>query len=760
MRRAVSLLALAVAFGAGVDAIAREDRPTFIEIEIPSLILDLGAGEAEDELEIDESLLVRSAAKRLETVMETSAIVTVLTREDIRARGYRVLADVLEDIPGFESYRSVMLWGRRMPMARGAARTILVLWNGIPINPPHSNLNSMWVDLPLDVVQRIEVVSGPGGVLWGANAFVGIVNVVTERGGSTGPGAAVRLVAGGGNGNQQAFGMSATIRDSFLDERLDVYANVTLWSSKDAALEMPYDTFFPPFPGSPDGTITLNESSGPIQTDRDTCVPIVFNADYELEDSTVSFDFLGNYYCNQREEVDPRGVRADHFVDPETGITTPGGSSRRVYESTVAQLRWDRPFGDDDRFQLRAYYVGVRKDYAEAVFAPAGQLGPETPALEATFEYEGSSSILNDGSYRLGVITETNLEMGDHSTIAGAEWMLEGRRPMFVRGAGTDIITILEDGELVSAASRHVLAGYANHKVRLPGKLAVEAGLRVQGGFGDEGVAYDPVVLPAGALIWNATGKTYLKLNLTVGFRPPTVSSGTVPDSDLVGTYYGTGEPLVPERSRAAEVEISTIVLEHTRALRRVHLRFGYQLTELTGLILGRTGDLRNAGTRIIHTVEARADVAFRRGHRLILAGHFFQGEDSDIGPIRHVANYKLFLGTDVVFDDVFRGMVTASLLGAREDLNRLALVTDTANIGFVMPVGSVVVDRTEPVGIVRAGVRAVDLWDERFEVGLFVENAFDAHPSIPDTDYEKRETPFPLARPGRSMYVTVTGRL
>jgi len=759
MRRVVSLLGLAVALGAAADAKGDEDElSSLVEIEIPILVLDVGAAETEQTLEVDESLLVRSAAKRLETVMETSAIVTVLSREDIQARGYRVLADVLEDIPGFESYRSVMLWGRRMPMARGAARTILVLWNGMPLNPAHENLNSMWVDLPIGVIERVEVVSGPGGVLWGANAYLGIVNVVTERGGSSSPKQEVKLVAGDGSGNQQAFGASATIRDSFLDERLAIYANVTMWSSKDAQLKMPYDIFMTMFPGSPDGTITLNKGSGPLETDRDTCVPVVFNADYELDHSTVAFDFLGNYYCNQREEVDPRGLRTDHFVDPETGMTIPGGSSRRVYQSTVAQLRWDKPFGDDDRVQLRAYYVGIRKDFFEGILAAPGQIGPE--AIEATYEYGGSSAILNDGSYRLGAVAETDLEMGNHSTIGGVEWNLEGRRSWIVTGAGTDIVTILEDGEIVVAANRNVFAGYANHKVRLPKKVTAEAGLRVQGAVGDEGIAYDPLVLPAGALIWNPTGKTYLKLNVATGFRPPIVSAAAVVDSDTAVTYFGVGEPLVPETSRAAEAEISTIVLEQTRTLRRVHLRLGYQISQLNDLILGRTGDLRNAGTRIIHTVEARADVAFERGHRLILAGHFFQGEDSEIGPIRHVANYKLFMGADVVFDEVFRGMVTASLLGPREDLNRLPLVTNTANLDFVMPVGSVVIDRTEPVGIVRAGVRAVDLWNGRFDVGLFVENAFDAQPSIPDADYEKREAPFPLSMPGRSMYLTVTGRL
>ena len=106
------------------------------------------------------------------------------------------------------------------------------------------------------------------------------------------------------------------------------------------------------------------------------------------------------------------------------------------------------------------------------------------------------------------------------------------------------------------------------------------------------------------------------------------------------------------------------------------------------------------------------------------------------------------------------RSMVAATVLGAREDLNRLGIESDVDGIDLVMPAGSAVVDRTQPVGLVRAGVRAVELWDDRFDIAAYVENALDARPQVPDLDFEKQRAVFPVPMPGRSVMLTITGKL
>ncbi len=746
---------LSVAVGAlfvEVCVFATVARAQPVEIEVPSLVLDYGDGDATpEERPIDPNLLVKSAAKRLETVMETASIVTVVTRDDIIARGYRQIVDVLSDVPGFESWRTVYYTGYRIPMARGQGRTILVLWNGVPMNDPASNLHSLELDIPIGTVDRLEIVSGPGGVLWGANAYLGIVNIVTRRAGDELYSAEATMAIGGGTGRQAAVHASASVSDTLFDGRVSAYLNVDVTSSRDAALDMPYDVLFTALPGSNDGTARLNASSGSLSTDRDVCIPVTLALDF----GDLSFDFLGNYYCRFRDETDPRGVRTDHFVD-EMGTEFDGDSSIRRAESTIATLRWERELTDDIQLLARTYYAGFRFIVTDRMFHSPGQFGPE--AVVAETGYDGIRAALNDGTYRGGAAVDVNSHWTHHSLIGGAEVYVEGQRDWVTERAGTSTLTIVERGVLVPAAKRIVFAGFANDKLRLPHGLTFEVGARAQGAAGDEGATYDPLFLPSAALVWRLARDTYAKINYAEGFRPPGLEA-LIAEDQTATTYVGGNLDLVPERSRAVEAEISAVALRDRGAIERVHVRGGYQFSDLDDLILGRSGTVRNAGRRVLHTAEASANLRIAGGHRFVLAGHFLLGGDNEVGPIRHVANLKLHLAGDWTIARHFRGTAGLMIMGAREDLNRLPLVSDVSGVAFVAPSGSVVVDRTPPLGLLRVGLRAVDLWG-RFDASLFVENAFNATPPAPDVDFEKREAIIPQPLPGWSAYVSVVGRL
>ena len=63
---------------------------------------------------------------------------------------------------------------------RGVAQAALLLRDGVSMFDPLRNSPVYHRTVPLESVKRIEMVTGPGGVLWGANSFLGIVNVITK----------------------------------------------------------------------------------------------------------------------------------------------------------------------------------------------------------------------------------------------------------------------------------------------------------------------------------------------------------------------------------------------------------------------------------------------------------------------------------------------------------------------------------------------------------------------------------------------------
>ncbi len=126
---------------------------------------------------------VTSVARSADTLTRTAAAVTVITADDIRRSGATNIPEILRLVPGVNVARfSTGSWAIS---ARGfnstAADKMLVLMDGRTVYSPLFS-GTFWEvqDLVLDEVERIEVIRGPGGTLWGANAVNGVINVITK----------------------------------------------------------------------------------------------------------------------------------------------------------------------------------------------------------------------------------------------------------------------------------------------------------------------------------------------------------------------------------------------------------------------------------------------------------------------------------------------------------------------------------------------------------------------------------------------------
>src|SRR5207244_2117054 len=129
--------------------------------------------------EIDLANVVTSAAKGVTTVQEAPAIITILTADEIKQRGFRWINQALATVPGWLESSGV---GAQLPtmMVRGIAQGQLVMHDGISLFDPWANTPTLHQTVPLENIKRIEVVTGPGGVLWGANSFLGILSIISK----------------------------------------------------------------------------------------------------------------------------------------------------------------------------------------------------------------------------------------------------------------------------------------------------------------------------------------------------------------------------------------------------------------------------------------------------------------------------------------------------------------------------------------------------------------------------------------------------
>jgi iron complex outermembrane receptor protein len=145
---------------------------------------------------------VSSVSKKEEKLSRTAAAVFVITSEDIHESGATNIPDLLRMVPGMNVAQiNANTWAIS---ARGFnsefSNELLVMVDGRTVYVPTFG-GVFWdvLDIPLEDIDRIEVIRGPGGTIWGANAVNGVVNIITKKAADT---HGTMIVAGAGNLDQ------------------------------------------------------------------------------------------------------------------------------------------------------------------------------------------------------------------------------------------------------------------------------------------------------------------------------------------------------------------------------------------------------------------------------------------------------------------------------------------------------------------------------------------------------------------------------
>jgi len=127
---------------------------------------------------------VTSASNTAEKVSNAPASILVINREQIKQRGYRTLIDLMQDIPGMDLS---IAYGDTYMKAywRGYRNTIgdpfLLMIDGVIFNELYFNQTRTLISVPLSYIEQVEIVYGPASSVYGANASMGVINIITRK---------------------------------------------------------------------------------------------------------------------------------------------------------------------------------------------------------------------------------------------------------------------------------------------------------------------------------------------------------------------------------------------------------------------------------------------------------------------------------------------------------------------------------------------------------------------------------------------------
>jgi len=269
--------------------------------------------------------IVYGASKHEQKITEAPSAVTIVTQEEIKQFGYRTLADVLRGVRGWYVTfdRSYNFAGVRGVNRLGdfGGRVLLTV-DGHRLNEPVYDSTFFGQDFPLDVdlIERVEVIRGPGSSLYGNNAFFGIVNVVTRQG------RAVQGVeASAFGGDYSTYGGRASYGQRFTNG-VEVLFSGTYYDSK-GQQDLPYRDL----------------NGMPLASNR--------HLDYERSSQFFgSFSYGGltlEGLYGKREKAIAPGTWGTVFDDPRTQIT-----DYRAF----AELRFQKNLSHDWTVLARGYY--------------------------------------------------------------------------------------------------------------------------------------------------------------------------------------------------------------------------------------------------------------------------------------------------------------------------------------------------------------------------------------------------------------------
>jgi outer membrane receptor protein involved in Fe transport len=797
------LLVMAAILGAALPAAAQDIEVPVLVIDRPATEEDPGAGDAA----LDLVNLVQSAAKGVTTVQEAPAIITILTAEELADRNTRNLEEAVDRVPG---------WIRFSPEnnqfaalgPRGVFQAMLLLRDGVSMFDSMVNIATISRVQPIETIKRVEVITGPGGVLWGANSFLGVMNVITKDAEDVN-GVEVSVGYGDGRGDEDVLrGYVMAGAPRLLKGRLKLFAHASFETYRG-----PQYTTTPHMFSSPTPAPISPDFYGPY-TRSDTRRSMIFNFDGKLtfdDDLTLywSVPVVERYFpltfpggvvredlpedqsCTPLDPDDPAaGSGEDMCLDRGRAWRRDGIHFFERY----AILEWRKRLGASAGITTKAYAIQFHRE-----FDPIAVLHPIPNVLEGGLAFHADFT-----NYRVGGNVDGDATFGDVRLLYGAEAFHEWFPSNVVgstQGAGIESTfqapydlsllplpcprtarwdeslgrvvdsRLVEDCPLTFAfeTDRTVFGAYATLGWRPTKKLILDGGVRAQVAPASLGKrSYDPVLLGQASVVYEFIPDWHAKLNFTQGFRAPVFNNT---DSNANGVQFAGRPDLGVEQSTAVQSEVNARLLKGTKGIRELAMRADYSYTHLENFINIAGGTYINGKPRGIHSAELLAKLYLKGDHRVELGYTWLQASFADRGAFKAMPEHWFNLGAVVsLIPGTLEASGTLRVLGAFEDPNLRveardlmydenghASISDPSQTVRVYPT-EMVLDRIAPAAELQLGLRLRTMKD-RLTVTASTYNTLDAEFYQPDVfqDYEPRNEYLPNPYEAFRFYLTMT---
>ena len=595
-----------------------------------------------EKLSLDDLLnpTIVTATKSARTLEQTPSIVTVFDREEIERLGARQLIDLLRHVPGFYEVGSQL---ERNIAIRGVHASspyhFVVLLDGLPMNDFLFSSSSP-DSFSLEMAERVEIIRGPGSSIYGPNALMGVVNIITHRPGDE---TTVRQTVTAGLARELRADLNFTTPMG--SDGSGMVGSVSFWRQDGTRLPIsPTEDVLAP-------TLGQNISDG-IQPGENLTGPLA-GASAAVNGYAPSFSAFLKYQHADRAAVRllvsrteleiQRTHRQGLFVDGTGDLQRPSYINERLVLDL--ETRWGdvdtwgqitlRPsllgFGHELRSQtvMPPYYEAATREGTAVVYGWSGRDLRVSPAVEYAVELPDLGRIFRNTSLVAGLQAEYDVASSYRTTECFRD--IEGRFNPSIYGRDPsrgvpDLVCLeslmlreglivddfgtireSEDRPLFGDGDELRVGSFVQLSTSLPGEVGVVLGGRV-----DYNVTYSPQFSPRVAVVAPLGRGFYAKTQLASAFVYPAFLYRT---GNSLSDYQGnpaiqpqsirTLEALVGFKGRKVRTELGAYYNDVRR-----FITFDLPRNARTGQFLfSNAGDLRVVGvegTAVFHLLRER----------------------------------------------------------------------------------------------------------------------------------------------------------
>ncbi|MDO8988865.1 MAG: TonB-dependent receptor [Sideroxyarcus sp.] len=564
---------------------------------------------------------VSIATGSYQSITRAPSVASVITSSDIAALGATDLDQVLESVPGLHVSKS-NVGSKPIYSFRGIHTLqnsqVLMLVNGIPItNVFQGDRGQLWGGMPLENVARIEVIRGPGSALYGADAFSGVINVITKttshiRGTESG----VRV----GSFNSRDAWIQHGGKLGSLDTAFYLSAGKTDGQKgiiqQDA--QSAWDTCFttggcPGVPAIP-GYIPVSRAPGPINEQRKAI-------DAHADLSKDAWRFRTTY--QQRELGSGGGIAG--ALDPNARQT-----EKRLYlDLNYEQANWTPNW---DVTGVAGYY-NIKQKQADPTYTlfPAGAFGGTFPngmignPGHSERHTHASVSATYTGFQQHQVRIGAGLRKDDMYEFLETKNFDANFDPL---PGGLTVATGNPNLVAVMPHSRNLTYGFAQDEWSLIKDWMLTAGIR-HDRYSDFGSTTNPRL----ALVWDAAYNVVVKVMHGEAFRAPTFV-----EQFAINNPVQSGSPdIKPETIKTEELAVSW---QATSALQTNLNFFQYRMHNIIKLVaatMQNSGDQTGRGMELEATYDAANNLRLSGSYSLQHSVDSVSGQDAGLTPHRRL---------------------------------------------------------------------------------------------------------------------------